>query len=303
MREEAGSSSRASEQERERSDSLEAGKEDDNNGDDRSISKKMESDSTDKSSRPADKSSSAAGMTESERRYDEVRRQRLKDKVRKEARKSHKDRVSEFNAKLEALSEHHDLPRVGLADQCVLVFHADICFFSSRDWPGLICHSCHTIYPVAVESSIPCCHHQLSNILVLVVYFVFLSTTPNLTMRLRALLNAAVPLFATAVCAQQPQHEQHALTLSEPYSHAAAPPSSFRIASLSRTLELGGAVARAQLVYTLDGSGGALNDFVFSLDDADINGGRLSWLEASSGKTSASKRKLAVRGLGYDRGR
>jgi len=52
-------------------------------------------------------------MTESERRYEEVRRQRLEKKVKKEALKSHKDRVAEFNEKLESLSEHHDLPRIG----------------------------------------------------------------------------------------------------------------------------------------------------------------------------------------------
>ncbi|KAK9895939.1 DUF1754-domain-containing protein [Cystobasidium minutum MCA 4210] len=52
-------------------------------------------------------------MTESERRYEEVRRKRLAEKVRKEAKKSHKDRVQEFNDKLERLSEHHDLPRIG----------------------------------------------------------------------------------------------------------------------------------------------------------------------------------------------
>jgi hypothetical protein len=36
----------------------------------------------------------------------------LADKVAKLAHKTHKDRVSEFNAKLEALSEHHDIPKV-----------------------------------------------------------------------------------------------------------------------------------------------------------------------------------------------
>ena len=51
-------------------------------------------------------------LTESERRYEEVRRQRLADKVRKEAKKSHKERVQEFNEKLEGMSEHYDLPRV-----------------------------------------------------------------------------------------------------------------------------------------------------------------------------------------------
>jgi hypothetical protein len=30
------------------------------------------------------------------------------------ASKTHKDRVQEFNSKLEMLSEHHDIPKVGL---------------------------------------------------------------------------------------------------------------------------------------------------------------------------------------------
>jgi hypothetical protein len=33
--------------------------------------------------------------------------------VGKLANKTHKDRVAEFNSKLEALSEHHDIPKVG----------------------------------------------------------------------------------------------------------------------------------------------------------------------------------------------
>ena len=36
----------------------------------------------------------------------------LQEKIRREAGKTHKDRVHEFNAKLEALSEHHDIPKV-----------------------------------------------------------------------------------------------------------------------------------------------------------------------------------------------
>ena len=36
----------------------------------------------------------------------------LAEKVAKLANKSHKDRVNEFNSKLEALSEHHDIPKV-----------------------------------------------------------------------------------------------------------------------------------------------------------------------------------------------
>ncbi|CAO1616056.1 unnamed protein product [Jaminaea pallidilutea] len=52
-------------------------------------------------------------LTESEKRFAEVQRRRMADKVRKEAGKSHKERVAEFNKYLEGLSEHHDLPKVG----------------------------------------------------------------------------------------------------------------------------------------------------------------------------------------------
>jgi hypothetical protein len=38
----------------------------------------------------------------------------LADKVKKLARKTHKDRVHEFNTKLESLSEHHDIPKVNI---------------------------------------------------------------------------------------------------------------------------------------------------------------------------------------------
>ena len=36
----------------------------------------------------------------------------LEERVKKLATKTHKDRVHEFNSKLEALSEHHDIPKV-----------------------------------------------------------------------------------------------------------------------------------------------------------------------------------------------
>ncbi|KAI0756828.1 DUF1754-domain-containing protein [Daedaleopsis nitida] len=51
--------------------------------------------------------------TAAERRFEEVQKKRLAAKVAKLANKTHKDRVSEFNSKLEALSEHHDIPKVG----------------------------------------------------------------------------------------------------------------------------------------------------------------------------------------------
>ena len=69
--------------------------------------------------------------TAAEKRFQEVQRKRVRlfvlsrrimylstcatqlaDKVKKMAGKTHKDRVHELNAKLEALSEHHDIPKV-----------------------------------------------------------------------------------------------------------------------------------------------------------------------------------------------
>ncbi|KAG8219507.1 DUF1754-domain-containing protein [Butyriboletus roseoflavus] len=51
--------------------------------------------------------------TDAERRFEEAQRRRLLGKVGRIAHKTHKDRVNEFNAKLELLSEHHDIPKVG----------------------------------------------------------------------------------------------------------------------------------------------------------------------------------------------
>ncbi|KAI0964024.1 hypothetical protein AcW1_000943 [Taiwanofungus camphoratus] len=51
--------------------------------------------------------------TAAERRFEEVQKKRLAARVAKLATKTHKDRVHEFNSKLEALSEHHDIPKVG----------------------------------------------------------------------------------------------------------------------------------------------------------------------------------------------
>jgi len=58
-------------------------------------------------------SGSSPKKTEAERRFEEVQKLRLATKVAKLAHKTHKERVGEFNAKLEALSEHHDIPKVG----------------------------------------------------------------------------------------------------------------------------------------------------------------------------------------------
>nr|AFB35533.1 putative C31G5.21 protein [Volvariella volvacea] len=56
---------------------------------------------------------SSSRKTEAEKRFEEVQRRRLAQRVAKLAGKTHKDRVAEFNAHLESLSEHHDIPKVG----------------------------------------------------------------------------------------------------------------------------------------------------------------------------------------------
>ena len=39
--------------------------------------------------------------------------QQLRKQARTEAHKSHKDKVDSFNAYLDSLSEHHDMPKIG----------------------------------------------------------------------------------------------------------------------------------------------------------------------------------------------
>ncbi|EKM84125.1 hypothetical protein AGABI1DRAFT_81835 [Agaricus bisporus var. burnettii JB137-S8] len=58
-------------------------------------------------------SDSGPRKTDAERRFEETQKKRLAERVAKLAGKTHKDRVNDFNAKLEALSEHHDIPKVG----------------------------------------------------------------------------------------------------------------------------------------------------------------------------------------------
>ncbi|KAI4528322.1 DUF1754-domain-containing protein [Schizophyllum commune Loenen D] len=58
-------------------------------------------------------SSSVDRRTDAEKRFEEIQRRRLQQKVAKLAGKTHKERVQQFNEKLESLSEHHDIPKVG----------------------------------------------------------------------------------------------------------------------------------------------------------------------------------------------
>ncbi|KAF5312664.1 hypothetical protein D9619_002859 [Psilocybe cf. subviscida] len=58
-------------------------------------------------------SGSSSRKTDAERRFEEVQKRRLEQRIKKLAHKTHKDRVNEFNNHLESLSEHHDIPKVG----------------------------------------------------------------------------------------------------------------------------------------------------------------------------------------------
>jgi len=51
--------------------------------------------------------------TEAEKRFDEQRRKRLEERLKREGVKTHKQRVEELNRYLSGLSEHHDMPRIG----------------------------------------------------------------------------------------------------------------------------------------------------------------------------------------------
>ncbi|KEF55137.1 uncharacterized protein A1O9_08790 [Exophiala aquamarina CBS 119918] len=54
-----------------------------------------------------------AVKTDAERRYEEQRRKRLEERLKREGVKTHKERVEELNRYLSSLSEHHDMPRIG----------------------------------------------------------------------------------------------------------------------------------------------------------------------------------------------
>jgi protein FAM32A len=51
--------------------------------------------------------------TEAEKRYDEMRRKRMEERLKKEGVKTHKEKVEELNKYLSGLSEHHDMPKIG----------------------------------------------------------------------------------------------------------------------------------------------------------------------------------------------
>lgn len=52
-------------------------------------------------------------LTESQKRFEEQRRKRLEERLKREGVKTHKQRVEELNKYLSSLSEHHDMPKIG----------------------------------------------------------------------------------------------------------------------------------------------------------------------------------------------
>ncbi|KAJ5450644.1 uncharacterized protein N7458_007093 [Penicillium daleae] len=64
-------------------------------------------------SREREEEGGSSAKTEAEKKYEEVRRKRLHERLQKEGIKSHKERVEELNKYLSRLSEHHDMPKIG----------------------------------------------------------------------------------------------------------------------------------------------------------------------------------------------
>ncbi|PWN51604.1 DUF1754-domain-containing protein [Violaceomyces palustris] len=72
-----------------------------------------ESDSVQAPTPPSQPSQITPSKTKAELKFEEIRRKRMAEKVKKEAKKSHKEKVDAFNEHLLSLSEHHDIPKVG----------------------------------------------------------------------------------------------------------------------------------------------------------------------------------------------
>ncbi|QRV83318.1 FAM32A protein [Ceratobasidium sp. AG-Ba] len=62
----------------------------------------------------ASSSKPSSKKTPAELRFEETQRKRRMERVAKLASQTHKDRVHDFNSKLEALSEHHDIPKASI---------------------------------------------------------------------------------------------------------------------------------------------------------------------------------------------
>ncbi|CAK4033905.1 Hypothetical predicted protein [Lecanosticta acicola] len=53
------------------------------------------------------------GKTEAQRRFEERRKKRLDERLKREGVRTHKERVQQLNKYLSTLSEHNDMPRIG----------------------------------------------------------------------------------------------------------------------------------------------------------------------------------------------
>ncbi|KAJ1720520.1 hypothetical protein LPJ53_004857 [Coemansia erecta] len=76
-------------------------------------SKKSKKHTSDQPAEDEHKSPPAAEMTEAERLFQEAQQKRRHERIEKLAAKSHRDRIKEFNDKLERTPEHNDMPKVG----------------------------------------------------------------------------------------------------------------------------------------------------------------------------------------------
>ena len=95
---------------------------------------------------------------------------KLAEQVAKLANTPHKDRVNEFNAKLEALSEHHDIPKVC---SCTHLLRAplDACYYrSDRVNVHHIAADCSLYY--VLSNAILCMLIHVQNVLRMAVYLV-----------------------------------------------------------------------------------------------------------------------------------
>ena len=96
---------------------------------------------------------------------------KLAEKVAKLANTTHKDRVNEFNSKLEALSEHHDIPKVC---SCIHFLRAPLhaCYYrSDRVNVHHLAANCCSLYYI-LSNAILCMLIHVQNVLRMAVYLV-----------------------------------------------------------------------------------------------------------------------------------
>ncbi|CAO3564467.1 unnamed protein product [Mortierella alpina] len=67
----------------------------------------------DEATPPPSKPITVIEKTAAELKFAEIQRKRQEEKVLKAAMKSHKEKVAELNRKLEEMTEHYDIPKVG----------------------------------------------------------------------------------------------------------------------------------------------------------------------------------------------